>query len=228
MDSITPMATYTLFGADDSGSAAIELALTRAGAAYRLVNAATWEPGEGLEALQAVNPLGQIPTLQLPGGEVLTESAAILIHLGLAFPESGLLPSAPTQRAQAIRGLVFIAANCYSAIGVIDYPERWLSTEQTATGETATESTACDALRRGATLRLHQHWSIFADQFAASPFLSGDAPGALDFLAAVVSKWSGARAHLRAARPAFHATLERIERDPQAGAVFKRHWPDSV
>ena len=28
-------------------------------------------------------------------------------------------------RAQALRGLVFIAANCYAAIGVIDYPERW-------------------------------------------------------------------------------------------------------
>lgn len=217
------MTTYTLFGADDSGSAAIEMALTRAGAAYRVVNAATWESGPGLQALQAINPLGQIPTLQLPGGEVLTESAAILIHLGLAFPASGLLPTAPTQRAQAVRGLVFIAANCYSAIGVIDYPERWLPTDQAVP-----DPAACDALRRGATARLHHHWSVFADQFAAHPFLSGDAPGALDFLAAVVSKWSGARAHLRAARPEFYATLERIERDPQAGAIFRRHWPDSA
>lgn len=221
---MTEFAGHTLFGADDSGSAAIEMALTRAGAAYRVIHAATWEPGAGLQALQAINPLGQIPTLQLPGGEVLTESAAILIHLGLAFPASGLLPTEPTQRAQAIRGLVFIAANCYSAIGVIDYPERWLdSTDPTTTGDSA-----CDALRRGARLRLHLHWRVFADQFATYPFLSGDTPGALDLLAAVVSKWSGTRAYLRAARPEFHATLERIERDPQAGPIFKRHWPDSA
>ena len=30
----------------------------------------------------AVNPLGQIPTLVLDDGTVLSESAAILIHLG--------------------------------------------------------------------------------------------------------------------------------------------------
>jgi len=43
--------------------------------------------------------------------------------------------------------------------------------------------------------------------------------GGLDFLAAVVAKWSGTRAHLRDARPA-------IERDPVFASVFARHWPD--
>jgi GST-like protein len=55
----------------------------------------------------------------------MTESAAILIHLADAHPGSGLLPADPSARAQAIRGLVFIAAQCYAAIGVIDYPESW-------------------------------------------------------------------------------------------------------
>ena len=73
-----------------------------------------------------MNPLAQIPTLVLPDGSVMTESAAILIHLGLAHPESGLLP-ADAHRAQMLRGLVYIAANCYAAIGIIDYPERWCS-----------------------------------------------------------------------------------------------------
>jgi len=207
---------YTLYGFDGSGSAAVEIALARLGIPYRRVSAASWDDGPGLAELAALNPLKQIPTLQLPGGEVLTESAAILIHLGLLHPESGLLPAEPLRRAQAIRGLVYIAANCYSAISVIDYPERYT----TDTGEAARK-----AVRAGARARLHHHWSLFADQFAAYPFLSGDTPGALDYLAAVVSKWSGTRAHLRELRPEFHATLERIERDPQVAAVFARHWP---
>ena len=45
---------------------------------------------------------GQIPTLLLEDGQVLTESAALLIRLGMAYPASGLLPTEPTQ---CIRGL---------------------------------------------------------------------------------------------------------------------------
>ena len=59
---------YTLYGSQRSGSAAIEAALLIAGAPHRIVNAATWEPGPGLEELKRVNPLGQIPTLLLPSG----------------------------------------------------------------------------------------------------------------------------------------------------------------
>lgn len=209
----------TLFGTQGSGSAAIEAALGWAGQDYRPVDAASWSPGPGLEELRRVNPLAQIPTLQLDDGSVLSESAAILIHLGLTLPDSGLLPAAPLSRAQAIRGLVFIAANCYAAISVIDYPERWCAD--------CDEGTRARIIA-GTKQRLHQHWTLFADQFHAEPFLNGKQPGALDLLAAVVSKWSGSRAHLQAARPAFYATLQRIETHPRLAAVFTRHWPPAA
>jgi GST-like protein len=206
-----------LFGAPGSGSAAIEAALARCGVPFRLVSAASWDAGSALDELAAVNPLRQIPVLQLPDGSVLTESAAILIHLALTHPGAGLLPAAPRARDQAIRGLVFIAANCYAAIGVIDYPERWCA-DATAPMK--------ERIRRAARQRLHAHWDMFADQFAApGGFFTGAAPGALELLAAAVSKWSGARAHLRISRPAFLASLEQIEADPQVTAVFARHWP---
>jgi GST-like protein len=210
---------YTLFGFKGSGSATAECALEMAGAPYRIVEAASWEPGAQLEELGRVNPLRQIPTLQLPGGEVLTESAAILMHLGLAYPQSGLLPDAPIARDLALRGLVYIAANCYSCISIVDYPERYT---------TATDDSAREAVRAGAKARLHRHWEIFADLHPAEFFLAGNEPGALDLLAAVVSKWSGARQHLRQARPAFSALLERIDAHPAVATVFARHWPQEV
>ncbi|MEO8103175.1 MAG: glutathione S-transferase N-terminal domain-containing protein, partial [Betaproteobacteria bacterium] len=105
---------YALFGSAGSGSAVVEIALERTGAPYRIVTASTWEPASEVATLRVRNPLQQIPTLQLDDGSVLTESAAILIHLGLAFPEARLLPADASQRAQAIRGLVYIAANCYA------------------------------------------------------------------------------------------------------------------
>jgi GST-like protein len=209
-------ASYTLFGSKGSGSAAVEAALTLAGIAFRSVDAASWEPGPGLTELKQVNPLAQIPTLVLPDGSVMTESAAILIHLGLAHPASDLLPMDEMQRAQVMRGLVYVAANCYAAIGVIDYPERWCS---------EADDDDKKRIRAGTTARLHHLWDVFADTFPARPFLTGERLGALDILAAVVSKWSGSRKHLAASRPAFSALLARIEADPRIAPVFARYWP---
>lgn len=214
MGKLPPM--YTLAGFKGTGSAAVEVALEACGAAYRTVDAASWEPASALAQLEKLNPLKQIPTLQLPDGSVLTESAAILIHLGLEFPAANILPSEPAARAQCIRGLVYIAANCYAAISIIDYPQRWCADA---------DESAVERIRRGTRERLHLNWALFADQFPAQPFLSGATPGGLDFLAAVVSRWAGTRAHLRTARPAFFAALERIDSHPVAAPVFARHWP---
>ena len=208
---------WTLFGSNGSGSAAVEAALLRCAQPFRRVVASTWEPGPGLDELLGVNPLGQIPTLQLDDGTVLTESAAILIHLGLQFPASGLLPAGAAERAQALRGLVYIASNCYAAIGVNDYPERWLPGASKA---------AQVRLRQGARARLHRLWDLFADQFPApAAYYGGVRPGALDLLAAVVSRWSGARAHLQTSRPELAALVQRVDEDPEFQALFLTHWP---
>lgn len=205
----------TLYGSRGSGSAAVEAALVLLGRPFRAVRASTWEDDSAQAELRAVNPLGQIPTLVLEDGSVMTESAAILAHLGLEHPASGLLPAEASARAQALRGLVFIAANCYAAISVIDYPERWLAEPDDA---------GCQRLRRGTRERLHQHWSLFADQFG-SRLGTGERPSALDLLASVVSRWSGTRAHLAKERPDCHARLQAVDHHPAVAEVFARHWP---
>lgn len=208
----------TLYGARGSGSAAVEMALQAAGLPYQVVQAATWEPGAHYDELLSVNPLGQIPTLRLADGTVLSESAAILIHLGLAHPEAGLLPAEASARAVAIRGLVFIAANCYAAVSVSDYPERWT---------TATSATAQAQVRAAARQQLHRAWEVFADTMGPGPeFQDGGTPGALAFLAVVVSQWSGTRAHLKAHRPAFHQALLRLAQHPRLAQLLAAHGPD--
>ena len=206
----------TLYGTKGSGSASIEAALEIVGLGYRKVEAASWQPSPGLDELRRVNPIAQIPTLVLDDGSVMTESAAILIHLGLAHPESGLLASDPARRAQQIRGLVYIAANCYAGIGILDYPDRWYPDPDDAVKA---------AMQARGRARLAELWEIFADQFPAAPWLSGERLGALDLLAATVSRWSGARAALAASRPEFAALLARVDAEPRIAAVWARHWP---
>ena len=205
-----------LYGTKGSGAAAVDAALRMTGAPYRIVDAASWEPGPGLDELRKVNPLAQVPTLVLPEGGVMTESAAILACLGERYPASGLLPADPVARAQSLRGLVYIAANCYACIGVIDFPERAVPDADDALKE---------RIRAGTRARLHALWDTFADTFPATPFLAGARVGALDLLACVVSRWSGARAHAEKSRPAFHALLLRIEADPKVAPVVAQYWP---
>ena len=101
---------YQLYGHRNSGAAAIEAALELCQIAYRFIDIEA--SSEAAEALARLNPLKQVPTLQLPDGSAITESVAILIHLGLSFPKSGLLPTTAADREQAINGMVYITNNC--------------------------------------------------------------------------------------------------------------------
>jgi GST-like protein len=205
---------YTLFGSDRSGSAAIEMALGLCGADFRLVAASSWNEGVGQDELKRLNPLMQVPTLVAPGNAVLTESAAILTHLALEFPQSGLLSGDSLERAQQLRALAYITTNCYATIGLIDYPERWLP---------GSDQQQLDRLVAGATGKLHRQWEVFSDVFHNPVAWHPEAPGAVEILASVVSQWSGAREHLRVCRPEWYASLEEVDRHPRIALVLERH-----
>ncbi|OAE10673.1 glutathione S-transferase [Pseudomonas simiae] len=205
---------YTLYGIDESGSCMIEIALQRCAVPWRRIDASSWDYSEGSEALARINPLKQIPTLITPDGQVLTESAAILIHLGLEFPASHLLAG---NRAQILRGLLYIAANCYSAIGIIDYPQRWLGN-----ADEAVQAQLITGTRR----YLHHAWVVFAEQFADQLFAPNAVPNALGIMAAAVSRWDEAREVLGNLAPGFAQTMAQVDTDPVVAPVFARHWPE--
>ena len=205
---------FTLFGANRSGSAAIEIALTLCGGDYQLVAASAWEEGAGQNELKRLNPLMQVPTLVVPDGAVLTESAAILIHLGLEFPSSRLMSHEALERTQQLRALAYITTNCYASIGLIDYPERWLPDA---------DPDQLDRLVAGARSKLRSQWDVFSDVFYNPVAWHPHAPGAVEILASVVSQWSGAREHLGRSRPEFYASLGVVNRHPIIKAVLQRH-----
>ncbi len=83
--------TYILYGDKGSGAFSVECALAEAGAPYefKLVSLEKNEQ-KGPEFLK-LNPSGKIPALRLPSGEVVTESAGLLLTIADRHPESGLL-----------------------------------------------------------------------------------------------------------------------------------------
>jgi GST-like protein len=84
------MSKYVLIGSEGCGSVIIELAMLKAGAEFELEEIPYLEPGPDRDRLLELNPLGQVPTLIMPDGDVMTESAAIILHLADAFPDAQL------------------------------------------------------------------------------------------------------------------------------------------
>lgn len=84
----------------------VRWALEEVGQAYdvRLVSFAAMKQAAHL----ALQPFGQIPTYEEPGGPVLFESGAIVLHL--AQRHAGLLPQDPDARARAV-AWIFAALN---------------------------------------------------------------------------------------------------------------------
>ena len=70
--------SYTVFSVPGWGSALAEGMLALCSAPVRIEDVTGFDqPGAARDRLLRVNPLGQVPTLLLPDGTVMTESAAI-------------------------------------------------------------------------------------------------------------------------------------------------------
>lgn len=79
----------------------VAIAMRLLGISYDHQPHTTWR---NLKAVRAVNPVGRVPALILPGGESLFDSAAILDHLDQRVgSERALIPAREPERRQVLR-----------------------------------------------------------------------------------------------------------------------------
>src|SRR5689334_117373 len=102
------MAT-TLYGSSSTASLVVHWLLIELGIEHKLV-LLDFDTREQKSAdYLALNPAGRVPTLVI-GSQVLTEAAAIALHLADMHPQAGLLPAPGTpERAQAYRWMFWCA-----------------------------------------------------------------------------------------------------------------------
>lgn len=209
---------YVLYTARRSGAASVEVMLGALGLEFELKDATPWSDPTGpyFEELKTVNPLGQLPTLVTPGGEILTESVAVLWTLLERHPSDWVPALSTRDRASCLRWMQFVAATVYTAVGVADYPARW-TTSRTAAARAAVE--------RAAVARMKLGWDIVAQAFPQkSGFLLGARPYVCDVYLANLSRWWKMRDYLNDAHPRFAAMMRRVDRLPEVAPVWKRHW----
>lgn len=209
------MEPMTLYGERGWGSVLVEAQLEWLGLpyAFRAVGD-LFASEEARRALAEVNPLAQVPTLVLPDGRVMTESAAITLHLADITSRDDLVPApgAP-ERAAFLRWLVFVVANLYPTFTYADDPARFVPEEGARDGF----RTAVDAHAR----RLHG----MLEAAAGAPWFLGGRFSALDLYVAVFTRWRPRRPWFAEHAPRLHAIAERADRLPELTAVWERNFP---
>lgn len=210
MDSI-----ITVYGAQGSGSVAVEAALTLLGVPYRVVDAPTWEGPDARAKVAGVNPMKQVPALVLPSGEVLTESAAILIWLGDLHPEGGLAPGpADAERAQYLRWMTYIPASIYSMFWVRDDPSRLAA------------NTGQEMVIKGRTAeRIAECWRLMEGQVSPGPWILGERFSLLDLYVTVVSRWTPGRRRFHLEAPRLGEVVRRVDADERLAAFWAERFP---
>ncbi len=205
------MSMYTLLALEGWGSTIVEAALATAGLDYRLE---TVNPrGEGQDRLLKLNPLGQLPTLILPDGRVMTESAAIVLYLSELEPEAGLAPPPgdPT-RPDFLRWLVFLVAAIYPTFAVGDVPQRWIAGEANQ-----------KALTRGAIEQRCRNW-LMVEEAVKAPWFLGERFSALDIYLGAMTHWRPTRAWFKANCPKVYAIALEADTHPGLAKVFRRNF----
>ena len=205
--------SYTLYGDLGSGAFSAEAALAEAGAPYSFELVSLEKNEQKEPAFLAINPSGKMPALRLSEGEIVTESAAILLTLADHFPQARLLPpQASNGRALAYRWLAFMAGEIYPIVEIVDYPERFMPPGGDA-----------DALRKIARDRIRARILII-ERMIDGPFLLPHGFSILDIYAAMFTRWSLEPAWKLAHIPRLMALAEAVSQRAAIAPVWQRHF----
>lgn len=205
---------YRLIATAGAGSAIVEAALALSGLPYEVEEINYAEPGAGQERLRAVNPLGQVPTLLLPDGMVMTESAAMALLIADRAPTACLVPPpGDAARPFFLRWLIFLVASLYPTFTYGADPSRWVE------GETAQA-----ALRRSTDEHREKLWQQVEAAIAPAPWFLGARSSVLDIYVCVMTRWRPRRAWFEAHCPRLHAIALAMDREPRLAKVWRRNF----
>jgi glutathione S-transferase len=153
-------------------------ALAEIGVEYELVLVELDADERPSAAYLSLNPWGRVPTLE-DGPLVLTESAAIMLHLADRHPEAGLAPALGTrERSELYRWLMYLTNTVQPSFLRWFYPERYTADVD---GYEAVKAIESETLRA--------HLDFLDAKLADLPWLVGDERGAADLFLFMLTRW---------------------------------------
>jgi GST-like protein len=205
------MSDYVLFGKPGWGSAIVEAMLELSKVPYRVEPVDPLDPSPARDRMAKLNPLVQVPTLLLPDGTVMTESAAIGLYLADKVP--GLAPPAGSpDRAAFLRWLVYLVAAIYPTFTYGDWPERYVS-----------DPAAAKAFRQKTDHVREDNWRQVEGAAAASPWFLKSGFSVLDIYIRMMTTWRPKRAWFQENCPKLHAIAVACDNDARLVKVWGRN-----
>ena len=204
---------YKIYGWKLSGSLATEAALKEAGADYEIIPI-NIKAGEQHQAEYGrINPRRQVPALALPDGSVMTEGAAILLHIADAHPQSRLAPPpGSSERAQHDRWLFFFAVNVYEGELRKLNPQNYV-----------TSADCAEAVKTVADSYVEMHYRIFEEALGEGPYTFADTFTALDIYVWMLAQWMPPE-WLAEVCPKINRLVESAKARPNIAPVQKWHF----
>ncbi len=152
---------------------------------------------------RAVNPLGMVPALVLPGAEPLTENAAILQFLAAQRPSAGLAPSGELERARLHKWLSFVGTELHKVVYLPLLDEH-----------------ASDAARAESLQKAPARLAYAASALSESEYLLGRFSVADAYLFTILH-WSQVTPIVLADYPPLAAFMQRMKERPAVAAALR-------
>jgi GST-like protein len=199
--------TWRVLATRGCGSSIVEAALVLCGVAYDREEL-DYTREDDRAKLAAVNPLAQVPTLVMPDGGVMTESAAIALYLDEQYPAAGLLPPVgDATRRDALRWLVFLVAAVYPTFTYGDEPAKWAGPE----------------LRESTNRHREKLWRQIEGEIRG-PWFLGERFSMLDVYIGVMTRWRPRRGWFAQNCPKLAAIATAVDNDPRLAGLWASNF----
>ena len=205
------MSTPTLFYSPSTASLVVHWLLIELDAPHHLHELDFNKGDQKAPEYLKLNPAGRVPALLLDG-QVITEAAAILLHLADTHPRAKLAPPIGTiDRAHYYQWMFFLANSLQPAY------RQWFYDDESA-GEQH-YALSKDQARQ----RIEAAWQRVADHLQTNgPYLLGDQLTVVDFMATMLMRWSRNMPKPSDNWPVLKAYADRMKQRPAFKEVYAR------
>jgi GST-like protein len=206
------MKKIQLLGCQSCGSTIAEIFFSLAGISYEREEVDYDKPGPQRDKLLSLNPLGQVPTIVMPDGFILTETLAVAHYVHRQRPDLKLIPAGEKEYLPFYRWATFLVTSIYPTFTYGDSPEKWVS-----------DAKAAASLRESTDRERENNWRML-EAAAVGPYFLGETFSAIDIYLAVMTNWRPRNGWFTEHCPKIHRIAQKARQLPGVKEIYARDF----